>query len=363
MIFPDVLGHERAKAALARLLASNRLPHAFLFHGPEGVGKALVARLFVGALMCERPLPSGAGCGACPACLRAGHGNHPDVFLITRLPRKDKRADAGEDEGDEDEAGDAPGGKASELRAHILVQQVRELSHHATFAPREARRRVFLVDPADRMNAESQNALLKTLEEPPGQAVIVLVSSRPHVLFPTVRSRCFQIGFGAMPPDQLATALRARGIAPVEASARAALAEGRPGRALALDLAALTSRREAILASLEALAASPRAAAELSVHAERLGGDGEADLLEGLELATALLRDAARTASGGRSILHFDLAPRIARLGRTLGAGRAADVVALADRLRGELRLNLNRALVCEALLAAVAGAPLPSFA
>jgi DNA polymerase-3 subunit delta' len=360
VIFPEILGHERARATIARLLASDRVPHAFLFHGPEGVGKGTVARLFALSLVCAQPGPGGAACGSCQACRKAAHGNHPDILVVTRLPKKETRGDADIEDDEVDD--DTSVGKAGELRPFIVVQQIRELNHHATYAPREGRRRVFLVDPADRMHAESQNALLKTLEEPGARTVIVLVASRPHVLLPTVRSRCFQIGFGAMPPDELAAGLVARGLSPDEARARTALAEGRPGRALGLDLAALATRRDRLLTALEALAASSRNASELGAYAEQLVGEGETDLLLGLDLVAALLRDAARIASGRGAILHVDVAPRIDKLGRALGALRAMELVALADRLRGDLRLNLNKTLVCESLLAAVAGGRLPAF-
>jgi DNA polymerase-3 subunit delta' len=361
VIFPEILGHERARNVLSRILASGRLPHAFLFHGPEGVGKGVVARLFANSLVCTQPGTDATGCGSCPACRKAAHGNHPDVLVVTRLPKKDRRTDAELDD-DEDDGEEVPAAKGGELRPFIVVQQIRELNHHATYAPREGRRRVFIVDPADRMHAESQNALLKTLEEPGSLTVIVLVASRPHVLLPTVRSRCFQVGFGAMAPEALALGLQARGMEPHEARARATLAGGRPGRALSLDLPALSARRDGLLTALEALAASPRSASELGDFADRIVGEGEADLLEGLDLVMALLRDAARAVSGGGAILHADLAPRIDKLGRALGAGRAAEIVALADRLRGDLRLNINKALLCETLLAGVAGAPLPAF-
>jgi DNA polymerase-3 subunit delta' len=325
------------------------------------VGKGLIARLFAVSLVCTQPGEDASGCGSCPACRKAAHGNHPDVLVVTRLQRKEKRPEA-DLEDDEDDGEDTPPVKGGELRPFIVVQQIRELNHHATYAPREGRRRVFLVDPADRMHAESQNALLKTLEEPGGQTVIVLVASRPHVLLPTVRSRCFQVGFGAMSPEDLAAGLVARGFGPQEARTRAALAEGRPGRALSLDLPVLSARRDRLLTALEALAASSRAASELGDYAHEIVGEDETDLLQGLDLVTAILRDAARAASGGGAILHADVAPRIDRLGRALGAKRATEIVALADRLRGDLRININRALLSETLLAAVAGAPLPAF-
>jgi DNA polymerase-3 subunit delta' len=357
VIFPEVLGHEHARDVLGRMLGSDRVPHALLFHGPEGVGKHLVAERFATSLLCVEPRADASACRRCPACSKATHGNHPDLLVTTRLPKTETKSAA--DPGDYEEDGDDPGdAKSGELKKWIVVSQIRELSEHASYAPREGRRRVFVVDPADRMNAESQNALLKTLEEPPERTVILLVSSRPHVLLPTVRSRCFQMGFAPMPPEALAAELASRGLPRDEARLRAALAEGCPGRAMTLDLAVLAKRRSALLAALEALAASPRGAAGMSGFVEELLGDDEAWMLESLDLLTALLRDAARSASGQDAILHTDVAPRIAGLGRTLGAGRAAELVGLTDRLRGDGRLNVNKTLMAETLFAAVAGGP-----
>lgn len=349
-----IIGHERARVLLARLLASGRTPHALLFHGPEGVGKSTIARGFAAALLCEAPV-EGAACGRCTSCGKASRGNHPDLLLVTRLPRrKTSGGDGDEDDGDEPAAG------GGELRSFILVRQIREVVEHAAYAPREGPRRVFLIDPADRMNAEAQNALLKTLEEPPGEAILLLVASRPHALLPTVRSRCFPVGFAALAPADLARALEQRGLARDEAVSRAALASGRPGAALALDLPALRERRDAILGALVALASSPASVADLPAAAADLCGEGGADLVASLDVVQALLRDAARDASGRKTVLHTDARDGVRALGRALGASRAAEIVGLVDRLRDDLRLNLNRSLVAETVLAAVAGAPAP---
>src|SRR5262249_25962196 len=114
-----------------------------------------------------------------------------------------------------------------------------------------------------------------------------------------------------------------------------------------------------ILVSLETLAGSPRGAAELGTFVEWIVGDDEKDLLEGLDLVMALTRDAARLACGRSDILHADLANRVGKLADAPGADRAAQIVSYIDRLRGDLRLNLNKTLVAETILAAVAGAPI----
>ncbi|HVQ34502.1 MAG TPA: DNA polymerase III subunit delta' [Candidatus Bathyarchaeia archaeon] len=344
MIFEDVVGLARPREVLGKILASGRVPHALLFHGPEGVGKRTLALRFAASLLCDTPRETThEACGSCVSCRKADHGNHPDLLVIGRLP-KDAAAD-------DEEPGEG------DLRAVITVGQIREMSEHAAYAPREGPRRVFVVDSADRMKLEAQNALLKTLEEPPGRAVILLVASRPHALLATVRSRCFQVGFAAMAPAALAEALERRGVAPEEARRRAALSDGRPGRALTVDVQATGERRDAVLGTMIRLAASPRGALSLGDDAAALAGESEDELVEGIELVASLARDAARLASGHSEVLHADAGPRLGELARVLDAGAAAEIVALASRLRADLRINANRTLVAETLLAAVAGA------
>ena len=332
--FATILGHERAIEVLTGLLERRRIPHALLFHGPEGVGKASIAKRLAGALICAE-----LGCGACDDCRLFEAGNHPDYVRVKLELRKDGK----------------------EYRKQIVVDQVRQISSLVGLAPRTGARRVIVIDPADRMNIEAQNALLKTLEEPPPHSVLILIAARPQVLVSTVRSRCFALGFGPLRAEELAGLLKSRGFGPSEAMARAALAEGRPGKALELDLEALNARRESLLHGLERLA-SGRGIRMLQDLGAAVAGKDETALQANLELLAGLLRDAARAASGDGSevLVHADLADRLARLGGTLGSERAAELVASVDRLRDQLRFNLNRTLVAESLLAAVAGGPVP---
>jgi DNA polymerase-3 subunit delta' len=275
----DVVGQEGALATLRRLLATGRVPHALLFRGPDAVGKALAARAFAAALVCEAPRPE--ACGACRACRLAGQDGHPDVITIRREPKRAGRSRAVEE--DEDEPGEAAP-RESELSSVVRVDQIREMNRLAGHAPRLGRRRVFVVDPADRMNLESQNALLKTLEEPPGATVVILVAARPHLLLPTVRSRCFAVAFSAMRTAELTRLLEGRGLVAAEASARAALSEGRPGFALTLDLEELSARRDGLARALEELTKPRPALAELGALASSLAGRDEETLVAGLDL-------------------------------------------------------------------------------
>jgi DNA polymerase-3 subunit delta' len=156
----DLLCVEAPIELLSRALAGDRLPHALLFQGPEGIGKGRTALALAAALLCERERAADRPCGACAACRKVEHGNHPDFMLVERLPKK-----AGASEADaEDAEADAEGGGRRDLRPFIVVDQIREVIARAAYAPREGRSRVFVVDPGDRMNAEAQSALLKTLE-------------------------------------------------------------------------------------------------------------------------------------------------------------------------------------------------------
>jgi DNA polymerase-3 subunit delta' len=337
--FDRILGQRKALDLLERMLDHGRLPHALLFQGPEGVGKGTVARSFAAALLCDNPEPQ--ACGACPACRLVDAGAHPDFLLVERLPRKPP---------------------SRELRHYVIVDQIRQVSRLASMSPRQGPRRVFVLDPADRMNLEAQNALLKTLEEPPGQAVLILVAARPRLLLPTVRSRTFNVGFGPLRPSDLADALRRLGFDAEEAVVRAALSAGCPGLALDLDLETLLEWRGDVLEALESLTRSPAAAADLPSFAAHLAGKNEVRLRGSLDLIEALLRDAAVASAGAEhsTLAHTDIAAKLERIGNDLGPRRAAEIIEALERLRHDLRFNLNRTLVVESLLAAVAGGPVP---
>lgn len=352
-MFDTVLGQQHARRLLTQIIESDRVPQALLFEGPAGVGKATLARLVITALTCtgERP----GACGSCGSCrLHAAPGGHPDVLLIRRLTIKERDA--------KNWRSQAELTAGAMLVKDIGIDQIRALTKSAGLSPRQGRRRVYLIDPADRMNANAQNALLKTLEEPSPHTVVILVAARPRLLLPTVRSRCFSVRFSTLRADELARLLEARGVAPAEARLRAALSEGHPGYAMELDLDDLRERRKNLIGILEKLAESPNAAAGLSDMARDLAGKDEKTLLESLHLLQTLLRDASRAAINPDDpcLVHADVAERLAALGQRLTPRRAALLVASTDRLRGELRFSLNRTLIAESLLAGVAGGPIP---
>jgi DNA polymerase-3 subunit delta' len=236
MPFSEIIGQDRALGTLRASLARGTLHHAYLFAGPDGVGKATAARLLAQAANCDAP-GAERPCGACAPCRKIARGTHPDVF---HLAEERAMAKAGRWE--------PKGGRTPSK--DIVVDQVRDVDRRLALKRFEGRRRFVIVDPADAMNAAAQNALLKTLEEPPDDTTLVLVASSPDALLPTVRSRCARVPFAPLPDAMVAERLAAlRGVNGDAARAAAALAGGSIGRALALDAKALEAREAAVAAA------------------------------------------------------------------------------------------------------------------
>src|SRR6516225_9962915 len=174
MAFRQITGHRPVLELLTRAVSRGSVPPTLIFSGPAGVGKRLAAVALAQALNCEERLGTDA-CGKCSACTRIARGIHSDVLIIE------------------------PGETGS-----IKVDQIREAIDRAAYRPFEGRRRIVIVDGADALVVEAQNALLKTLEEPPPSSVFVLVTSRPDLLLPTVLSRGHRLRFGALPESDVA---------------------------------------------------------------------------------------------------------------------------------------------------------------
>lgn len=204
-----------------------RLPHAILIHGPKGVGKLALAEYFAQRLLCESPEPGAAPCGRCEGCRWVAAGSHPD------LRRVEPEALARQPEGteSESEAGGAPA-KAGKPSTEIKVEQIRDLDGFLNLGSHRARRRIALIHPAEDMNANSANALLKSLEEPPAGAFFLLVSHRPARLLPTIRSRCVALPVGIPVAVAAVSWLEGQGVK--EARKWLAYASGAPLAALEL---------------------------------------------------------------------------------------------------------------------------------
>ena len=320
MAFDHISGHTTQKAILLRALQHGRLAHAYLFEGPEGVGKRLMALALVRALYCQ----SGTGCGDCLPCRKVDHGNHPDLHLLNN------------DDG------------------IIKIDDVRQLQRDLSYRPIEAQRKSSLIDGADAMNPAAANALLKTLEEPPGDALIILISDRPDSLLDTIRSRCQRVPFRRLSKTLIIELLTSRlGLAATEAQLLATLAEGSLSRALGQDRELYIDGRRSLLK--KTLGLSPGAVSPLLALAQELAEDKER-LPELLGILQTFYRDALLMQQGGRldGLVNIDLLEPLQDLcGRTTTSQLLAKLDALAD-CRYRLQRNANRELALDTLLMAL---------
>lgn len=334
MGWSEVVGQPVAVRLLQSAVASGRVAHAYLFSGPEGTGRRTAARVLAKALGCEAPPVPGDACDRCRHCARVDRGVHENVLVVEPRGREIRLWQVVHRE-ESDRQGAVP------------------LSDFLAVRPAEGARKVVIVDGAEALNPEAANSLLKSLEEPPPYAHILLLTANPAAVLPTVRSRCQTVPFAPIAPGAIEAALREEGVQAEAARLAAALAGGSLGRARALvkDGALLRRRQEVG----ELLAEVPRQDdAWRLARAEELDQRRE-ELPAVLDLMVLWLRDAMVVAEGGPA--PRDPAPATDPTGRILtdlvGWGRERLIRGLeaVEAARGRLDRNANPRLVLDVLL------------
>jgi DNA polymerase-3 subunit delta' len=349
MSFRDIVGHRRLRGLLARAVHSGTLPPSLVFAGPEGIGKKQVALALAQALNCLAPLTIGAGecdaCGTCASCSRIARGLHPDVLTIRR----------------------------PEEKSTISVSQARDLMRQVGYRPFEARHRVVVIDDADELGSDSQDALLKTLEEPPARNVFVLVTSRPNLLSPTVRSRCCVLRFAPPAAKEIADALEGtHGFAAADAKAAAALSGGSFARAIGAGAAGQAQARAVAAAVLMETAQTTDVRARLAVSAALLksagrkardpgketdkegkGGADRESVAGRLRALGSLLRDLAvlTTRAPDSALVNLDLRADLETLARHYDRDRLARAFSAVGRSLAALERNASPKIVADWLV------------
>ncbi len=319
--FEDILGHEDVIKRLRRDLAGGRLAHAYLFVGPEGIGKAGVARLLGAATLCKASEVSERPCGECLPCGKIQRRNHPDFY--EPAPAEGKR--------------------------WIRIDQVRELQAALALRPFESDRRVVVIDGAEKMNEAAQNAFLKTLEEPPPGTLIILVAPGVQNLLPTIVSRCRIERFGPLKNEYIARILiEKRGLEEVEASLVAGLSAGSVGAALAMDTDFVQKIRPALIKRLANIstdeAIDPEKILGAAKQMEMLGEDS-------LALIRLLLMDVILKKMGLDRISNFDLTEIVDRLAQKWSIKEIVSRFDCTLETEAGLTRNLNRSFLFENLL------------
>ncbi len=346
-VYRDILGHEAVIARLENARRGGRVAHAYLFSGPRGVGKERVAWAFAAALACPAPEP----CGVCESCTRVARGTHPDVRL---LASEEELATRGlrEDEGQKD--------KGKERKApsdQIRVSDLDEAANLFRHRPGLGRAKVLVVVDAERMNLNTQNRFLKTLEEPTPDSVIILCTSNPEALLPTVRSRCQTVSFGPVPQASVIRLLSEKaGLAAAPARALAALAQGSPGRALELAEGEELAARAATVEALRRASQGDLEDALSFAEEQSAGGEGREQAQFVLDRIEAWLRDALLLSLGAKEaqLLDPELEAQARAIADSAGHERLFSWIDSLQAARSALQGNANPRLTMESFLLSV---------
>ncbi len=333
MNFSSILGHKRQIEVIRRDLSTGQLPPAYLFRGEEGIGKKLTALALAKALNCTSPAVSEAGltadsCGACQSCRNIDSGCHPNVMTMALEVNPD----------------------TGKMRQEIVIPQVRAAQEFISLKAVGSGRKVLIVDDSHMMNEEAMNAFLKTLEEPPDSSHVILVSSKPDSLLPTVLSRCRAIGFSA--PDEEAVAgllMERKGLSHETALMAARLTGGRPGDALAVEPSELLERRKDALKLIKRL--PDLSVSQVLKEAEKTSAEG--GVLEDIvNFGSAWFRDIMILSAGANESLAInrDLTDELRIWVGRIGGWRSEEAIILLEQTGAALMRTFNRRLTAEDL-------------
>jgi DNA polymerase-3 subunit delta' len=321
MGFSQILGHQKQLEIVRQALNHGRLHHAYLFVGMEGVGKRTIALGLAKTIHCSAA--AGDFCGDCVDCARIQDGNHADVRIIEPLAGKKE----------------------------ISIQQIRELEKELNFRSFSGKKKIAILDPATLMNLSAQNALLKTLEEPPRDSLLILIAANGGALLPTLRSRCLRISFGPLTRDLISGFLVSRkGLAAETAEFLAAMSLGSLGAVVSIDTQELLERRREWVRLISGLGAEDYRAA--TDAAEALAGSKE-DSLRFLEWIESWFRDLLvySVTQNPQAVANVDMLPQIQLRSATADCERLFSRIAEAKAAVVGIQRNLNRRMVIEDLL------------
>jgi DNA polymerase-3 subunit delta' len=338
-MFEDFYGNAAITQALEQAVAQDRLSQTLLFAGPEGVGKATLARRLAARLL-------GRADWIERDDLSLPH-NQEIIADREKWPAEKRNDDPLLFSSHPDFVTFAPDGPLRQ----ISIPQTRLLKERAQYLPHHGKRRVFLIDRVDRANEQAANSLLKTLEEPPAHLIVIMTAENAYDLLPTIRSRAVPFLFAPLSAEEMEQFARTRGLD--RAERRIALAAGSPGIALSLDLDAYDKRRAAMLTLLKA-AAGVAPFASWAPVAETLGRSRGDRLDFYLKTLYDLLRDMLVLQQGGAEIRNRDIRGELETLARKVNFAWIRKAVAKTDEMVELVRRNIQKGIALDALIAAL---------
>lgn len=317
MPFSDIKGQDRAIDYLKKSISQQRLAHAMLFSGPDGVGKKTAALALAQTVNCTEPNEYDA-CGRCLSCNKISHSNHPNVKIIS--------ADG----------------------QSIKIDQIRdEVQHQVMLKPTEGKYKVYIIDGAELSTIEASNSLLKILEEPPETVLIILITAQPFSLLETIRSRCQEVRFNPIAADLLGVWLQERlTISPIEAKTLALLSEGRPSEALRLADPETKNLRRTVIEVIQ-----KNNQGEWAKLAETLG-DLRSDLPESLRFMLLWFRDVlVLSKKEDTLVVNLDYKAALLEHAKRENSHALVNKCRLIIEAINQLRRNINHQLLLEVLL------------
>jgi DNA polymerase-3 subunit delta' len=343
----SLVGNQRIKDILRRMLKAGRIPGALLFVGEDGVGKKLFALELAKALNCREPVGVEA-CDHCSSCVRLIQSKFP---AYTDADDNKKRLVWSEHP---DVALARPYNRV------LRISPMRELEQEANYRPFENGARVFIIEEAHRLNEASSNALLKTLEEPPKTSHLILITPRPASLLPTIRSRCQMVRFAPLAPQEIeAHLLKGKQVSPADAQLLSTVSRGSIGRALSTDLESYRQQREAMMDVVSALVLTNDRARLLRASEEMNDAKRKDEYEPRLDALATLIHDVWVLSLGApvEQLLNQDLRAQLSKIVSNLDSRRAARWLSQIEQHRRGLDVNINRKVATDALFLTMAEA------